>query len=100
MKQKTYWTYILSNQWKAIYVGMTNNILRRVYEHKQKINPECFTAKYSINRLVYFEETNEVWQAIQREKQLKTYNRQWKIELIEGENPEWKDLSEGWYGED
>lgn len=97
MKEKTYWTYIMANNWKAIYVGVTNNLLRRVAEHKEKMNPGCFTAKYSINRLVYFEETNDVLEAIKREKQLKSYKRQWKVDLIEEENPNWKDLSEGWF---
>lgn len=97
MKEKTHYNYILSNQWKAIYVGVTNNLLLRLWEHKQKINPLCFTAKYSINRLVYFEETNDILGAIKREKQLKSYKRQWKVDLIEQQNPEWKDLAEEWF---
>ncbi len=97
MKEKTYWTYILANQWKRLYIGVTNNLFRRVYEHRQKLNAKSFTTKYSINRLVYFEESNDVLEAIRRERQLKYYKRQWKIELIEKENPNWLDLSEGWY---
>jgi len=97
MKEKRYWVYILSNKWKAIYVGVTNDLFRRVYQHKTKFFPRSFTARYSINRLVYFEETNDVLEAIKREKQLKYYHRKWENELIEKENLEWNDLAEKWY---
>lgn len=89
---KSYYVYILASQKKGtLYIGMTNNLLRRVYEHKKKL-VEGFTKKYGIDILIYFEETNDVNSAIHREKQLKRWKRDWKIELIENINPEWKDL--------
>lgn len=91
-----YYVYILSNKSKTIYIGVTNNLLRRLFEHKSKVEKESFTAKYNINRLVYFEKTETRMSAVQREKQLKKYKRQWKIELIERVNKEWQDLSEDW----
>lgn len=72
---------------------MTNDLIRRVYEHKSGLI-EGFTKKYLINKLVYFESTDDVMAAINREKRLKKWKRQWKIELIENSNPEWRDLSE------
>jgi len=79
---------------KVLYIGETNNLERRCYEHKHKII-KGFTDKYNINKLVYFEMTNDIKEAIAREKQLKGWLRKKKIELIEKINPEWKDLSEG-----
>ena len=79
---------------KVLYTGITNNLERRVYEHKNKLT-KGFTAKYNINKLVYFEYTEDVTAAISREKQIKGWCRQNKNELIENTNPEWKDLSEG-----
>jgi putative endonuclease len=96
MSQKTYYVYILSNRSRMLYVGMTNNLFRRIYEHKEKINPG-FSSKYNLVRLVYFEETDDVNQAIQREKQIKGWLRRKKIMLIERENPGWIDLADGWY---
>jgi len=81
----------------TLYIGVTNDLVRRVYEHKEGL-VEGFTKKYKVDRLVYFEETNDVESAITREKRLKKWNRQWKIELIEKENPEWEDLYEGMIG--
>ena len=75
---------------------MTNDLIRRVYEHKSGLI-EGFTKKYSINKLVYFESTTDVNEAILREKRLKKWKRQWKIELIEKSNPDWQDLSEDFY---
>jgi putative endonuclease len=75
----------------TLYIGMTNDLLRRVYEHKKKI-VKGFTTKYGADKLVYFEETNDVGGAIQREKQLKKWRRKWKLRLIESMNPEWNDL--------
>lgn len=90
--RNTYYIYILASKKNGVlYIGVTNNLLRRVYEHKKKYN-NGFTSKYFINKLVYFEETDSIYAAIQREKQLKKWYRKWKIELIEGFNPEWKDL--------
>ena len=88
---KDYYIYIMSNNSKTIYIGMTNNLERRVYEHKHHVN-QGFTSRYKIHKLVYFETTNDVNSAIRREKQLKNWHRQWKIDLIETINPEWKDL--------
>ena len=96
MSQKTYYVYILSNRSGMLYVGMTNNLFRRIYEHKEKIIPG-FSSKYNLGRLVFFEETDDVNQAIQREKQIKGWLRRKKIKLIEQENPGWLDLADGWY---
>lgn len=91
---KAYWVYILcSNRNGTLYVGITNNIIRRAYEHKQKI-VKGFTAKYNIMKLVYTEKFTDIKEAITREKALKKWKRNWKIQLIEKANPEWKDLSE------
>ncbi len=93
---KSYYVYIMTNRSKTLYTGITNNLERRVYEHKQKLIPG-FTSKYNITKLVYHEETNDVSVAIAREKQIKGWLRAKKIALIELENPEWKDLSLDWY---
>ncbi len=77
----------------TLYVGITNDIARRVYEHKNDLI-EGFTKKYKTHHLVYIEETNDVNEAITREKQLKRWKRNWKLRLIEEVNPEWKDLYE------
>ncbi len=87
-----YYVYILSNNSKNLYVGMTNNLTRRIYEHKKELI-EGFTKKYKLKKLVYFEITNDVNSAIKREKQIKNWRRQWKINLIESKNPNWEDLS-------
>jgi putative endonuclease len=89
---KTYYTYILASKKNGVlYIGITNDLLRRVHEHKQHM-VEGFTKKYFVHRLVYYEEAADVESAIQREKQLKKWNRAWKIALIEKDNPEWFDL--------
>ena len=93
---KQYYVYIMTNRSKTLYTGVTSDLIRRVYEHKRKI-VEGFTKKYNIKRLVYFEDTNDVQTAIEREKQIKGWLRTKKIALIESKNPEWKDLSEGWF---
>lgn len=90
---KTYYVYILASKRNGtLYRGVTNDLVRRVYEHKSGLI-KGFTKRYSVNKLVYFESTNEVNAAILREKRLKKWKRQWKIELIEKSNPDWKDLS-------
>ena len=76
-----------------MYIGITNDLARRIYEHKSSLI-EGFTRKYSIDKLVYFESTTDVNEAIAREKRLKKWKRQWKIDLIEISNPDWRDLSE------
>ena len=93
---KSYYVYIMTNKSKTLYTGVTNNLERRVYEHKNKL-VAGFTSKYNITKLVYFEETNDVQIALAREKQIKGWLRSKKVALIEGENPEWKDLSCEWY---
>ena len=89
---KAYWIYILTN-WnnKVLYIGVTNSLSRRIYEHKQNF-VEGFTKKYHVHKLVYFEDTVNIESAIVREKRIKKWNRSWKIELIEKMNPEWVDL--------
>ena len=92
MAMKKYYVYILASKRNGtLYIGVTNDLIRRVYEHKNDLI-DGFTKKYGVHRLVYYEQYDEIVNAIQREKRLKKWNRQWKIELIEKENPEWKDL--------
>lgn len=89
---KTYFIYILTNMRNGtLYIGVTNNLARRMYEHKMHLI-KGFSDRYNLDRLVYFEETNDILSAISREKQLKKWNRAWKIELIEKANPNWNDL--------
>lgn len=91
----SYYVYILANKKNGtLYIGVTSRLIERIYEHKQKL-AEGFTKKYGVDKLVYYEETSDVKSAIEREKRLKKWNRQWKIELIEKENPKWEDLYEG-----
>ncbi|MBI4287751.1 MAG: GIY-YIG nuclease family protein [Chloroflexi bacterium] len=97
MKTNQYYVYIMSNVSKTLYIGVTNDLERRVDEHKQKLT-EGFTKKYNLTMLVYYEETNDIYEAITREKQLKGWLRRRKIALIESVNPEWKDLSSAWVG--
>ena len=96
MAPKEYYVYIMTNKSRTLYTGVTDNLIRRVDEHKRKITPG-FTSKYNINKLVYFEAGDNINAAIAREKQIKGWLRIKKIALIEGNNPEWKDLSEDWY---
>ena len=95
---KEYYVYIMTNRSGTLYIGMTNNLERRVYQHKKKLIPG-FTSRYNIDRLVYYEVSNDVNATIAREKQLKGWLRRKKIALIESMNPEWRDLSEDWYDE-
>ena len=88
---KTYYVYIVASLQKALYIGMTNDLRRRMYEHKTSALPG-FTARYRVNRLVYFEVHTDVEAAISREKQLKGWLRKRKVALIEAENSEWEDL--------
>jgi putative endonuclease len=92
---KTYYVYIMTNRSRTLYTGMTNNLERRVYEHKQKMI-EGFTKQYNITQLVYCEAFGDVREAIAREKQIKSWRREKKIALIESLNPAWRDLSEDW----
>ena len=90
-----YYVYILTNKKQGtLYIGVTNDLVRRIWEHKNHV-VEGFTEKYKLGRLVYYEETDNVESAIQREKQLKNWHRPWKITLIEKNNPECNDLYAG-----
>ena len=90
-----YYVYILSNQTNTvIYTGVTKDLIRRVYEHRHKMDVDSFTARYDVHKLVYFEETNDVYAAIEREKQIKSWKRVKKNKLIEKKNPQWVDLYE------
>ena len=95
--QKSYYVYIVTNKRNGtLYTGITNNLKRRVYEHKNKL-VDGFTKKYGLGLLVHYETTNDVRSAISRDKQIKGWLRKRKLALIEETNPYWKDLSEGWY---
>ena len=88
-----YYVYILSNKnHTVLYTGVTRDLIRRVYEHKNNSDPNSFTAKYKVHKLVYFEETNDVKAAIEREKQIKSWSRSRKTDLIFNVNPHWIDL--------
>jgi len=89
---KNYYVYIMTNNSKTLYIGVTNDLIRRVYEHKNKLI-DGFTKKYNITKLVYYEVFNTIDEAIRREKQLKNWHRKWKINLIESMNKDWTDLS-------
>jgi Predicted endonuclease containing a URI domain len=82
---------LASKKYGTLYIGVTSDLSKRVWEHKNNV-VEGFTKKYNVHKLVYYETTSDVESAIIREKQMKKWNRQWKIELIEKNNPEWKDL--------
>jgi len=90
--ENQYYVYILASKRNGtLYIGVTSNLIKRIYEHKNNFI-EGFTKKYNVHSLVYYEMTEDVTSAIEREKQLKKWKRNWKIELIEKKNPEWKDL--------
>jgi putative endonuclease len=90
----SYYTYIVTNKKNGVlYVGVTDNLLRRVYEHKNNML-DGFTKRYNLHYLVYYEIIDDIKFAIKREKQMKKWNRDWKIRLIEKINPDWKDLYE------
>ncbi len=88
-----YYVYILSSRkHRTLYIGVTNDLIRRVYQHQSK-SVRCFTKRYGVNKLVYFEIFDDPLSAIAREKQLKKWRREWKIQLIENQNPDWIGLS-------
>ena len=93
---KTYYIYLITN-WnnKVLYTGVTNNLEKRVYQHKNKLIKD-FTEKYNVNKLVYFEQTTDINSAITREKEIKKWRREKKNRLVESKNKSWDDLSEQW----
>ena len=94
--KKTYAVYIMTNYSEtSLYIGVTSNLPKRVWEHKNKA-VEGFTKKYNVDKLVYFERTDSIESAIKREKQLKNWHREWKINLIKENNPDFRDLSLDW----
>jgi putative endonuclease len=91
------YVYILCNRKNgALYTGFTKSLYERVQEHKNKTNPKSHTAQYDIDRLVYFETYDLIREALRHEKQLKDWNRSWKIALIEKDNPEWREIVLDW----
>ena len=96
MQYRAYYVYILASHSRCLYIGVTNNLLRRLWEHREKLVPG-FSADYSTTALVYYEMTGDVRSAIEREKQLKRWRREKKIVLIERDNPAWRDLAAGWF---
>ena len=92
---KSYWVYVMSGRTRTLYIGVTSDLEKRVYEHKNKLLGG-FTSKYTLDRLVYFEEGGDVLGAIEREKELKGWRRPKKVALIESVNPQWKELSLEW----
>lgn len=98
MAYEVYYVYLLSNKRNSVlYVGITNDLQRRLWEHRSGLHPQSFTSKYKVNKLVWWEEHNLIEEAIEREKQLKSGSRAKKIALIEENNPHWMDLAKGWY---
>ena len=94
-EEMQYYVYILTNQTgTTMYIGVTKDLARRMYEHKHKLDANSFTAKYDVHKLVYYEYTTDVRAAIEREKQLKGWNRARKNKLVESRNPSWQDLYE------
>lgn len=88
-----YYVYILSNlTGTVVYTGVTKDLIRRVYEHKHNLDPNSFTAKYNVHKLVFFEESKDIDVAIAREKQIKSWSRKRKNQLVESINPKWEDL--------
>jgi putative endonuclease len=97
VESKTYYVYILTNKSGTLYTGVTGKLRGRAWQHKTK-QVEGFTKKYNIDRLIHYETFSDVWSAIAREKQIKGWVRRKKVDLIASMNPQWRDLSEGWYG--
>jgi putative endonuclease len=92
---KQYYVYLLASKpYGTLYTGVTSNLLQRIYQHKNKL-ADGFTKKYNVHQLVYYEVYSEVREAIMREKRIKNWHRQWKINLIEQSNPHWADLAIG-----
>ena len=89
-----WFVYIISNKLNGVlYIGVTKNLKRRIYQHKNKIHPRTFSARYNLDKLVYYKNFETKDEAYTKERQMKKWNRKWKIELIESINPNWQDLS-------
>ena len=95
VKQHNYYVYILASRSRALYVGVTRDLARRVYQHRLQLLP-AFTARYAVTRLVYFEHTNDIRAALEREKEIKGWKRARKLDLVESLNPEWDELAPTW----
>ena len=95
MASRTYYVYIMASTSGTLYTGVTNDIKRRVYEHKHKLI-RGFTEKYNVTQLVFYEETHDIHTALARERQIKGWVQRKKVELVKSKNPKWQDLSEGW----
>jgi putative endonuclease len=95
--RREYHVYILSSLNRALYIGVTNDLIKRLWQHRNG-QGSIFASRYSISRLVYFETTTDIYSAITREKQLKAWRREKKLRLIEKQNPDWRDLAIDWLG--
>ena len=93
---RQFYVYIMTNRSRTLYIGVTNDLVRRVHEHKTK-QIEGFTKKYNLAQLVYYECGEDIRESIAREKQLKGWRRSKKVDLVNSSNPRWEDLSEGWF---
>ncbi|HVV68644.1 MAG TPA: GIY-YIG nuclease family protein [Gammaproteobacteria bacterium] len=95
MEEKQYYVYLLANKkYGTLYTGVTSDLAKRIYEHKKGL-AQGFTKQYNVHQLVYYEVLLDIYEAITREKQIKKWNRQWKINLIEQDNPQWLNLANG-----
>lgn len=99
VQERRYYVYLMASFRRTLYVGVTNDLERRIRQHKAKVHPDSFTARYNVNRLVYYETFADVREAIAREKQIKGWRRSKKVELIESMNLEWRDISLDWEAE-
>ena len=94
MPRRGYVYILASRRYGTLYTGVTSDLVRRVWEHKNGVEKKAFTFRYNVNKLIYYEEYGDIQDAIAREKQIKNWRRAWKIQLIEEVNPDWKDLYE------
>ena len=95
---RTYFVYIMANEARTTYIGMTNELERRVWEHRNGRSSSSFSVQHGLEKLVYFEDFSDVHDALAREKQLKNWRRSKKVDLINAQNPRWDDLAAEWYG--
>lgn len=93
VRKVTYYVYLLTNKRNTVlYTGVTKDLVRRVYEHRNHLDKDSFTARYNVTKLVYFEHTSDIWAALEREKQIKKWSRAAKNQLVNSQNPAWNDL--------